>query len=74
MRRYRNQNKADYDYLRLIEKIGEQPGYYNPNLPALRRAIKAEAVRRVPSSGADHFELTEKGRNVLHNIRRIKDM
>lgn len=70
----RNRNKQDYSYLRLIEKIGGQPGYYNPNMPAIRRAVKEEAVRRVLGSGADHFELTAKGREILHNIQRIRAM
>ncbi|PWJ88335.1 hypothetical protein C8D77_11157 [Mesorhizobium loti] len=68
----RKQKKAEYDYMRFIEKVGEQPGYYRPNMAALRRGLKQGAIRRVPGPHADHFELTEAGRQIFDNIKRIK--
>lgn len=70
----RKEKKAEYDYMRFIEKVGDQPGYYWPNMPAIQRGLKERAIRRVLGSHADHFELTDAGRKILHNIRRIKDL
>jgi hypothetical protein len=68
----RKQKKAEYDYLRFIEKIGEEPGYYNPNMPAIRRGQKEGAIRRVLGPHADYFELTGAGWKIFDNIKRIK--
>jgi hypothetical protein len=70
----RKDKKAEYPYMRAIEMVGEQPGYYNPNMPAIRRGLKEGTIRRVLSQHADYFELTEAGRRIFANIKRIKAM
>jgi hypothetical protein len=70
----RKDKKAEYHYMRAIEKVGEQPGYYNPNMPAIRRGLKERTIRRVLGQHADYFELTDAGRRIFANIKRIKEM
>ncbi|TGR15159.1 hypothetical protein EN833_03235 [Mesorhizobium sp. M4B.F.Ca.ET.190.01.1.1] len=70
----RKDKKAEYAYMRAIEKVGEQPGYFNPNMSAIRRGLKERAIRRVLGPHADYFELTDAGREIFANIKRIKAM
>ena len=70
----RKSKKAEYDYMRFIEKVGEQPGYYWPYMPAIQRGLKAGTIRRVLGPHADNFELTKAGRQVFENVKRIKVM
>ena len=35
----RKSKKAEYDYMRFIEKVGEQPGYFWPYMPAIQRGF-----------------------------------
>lgn len=70
----RKSKKAEYDYMRFIEKVGEQPGYYWPYMPAIQRGLKAGTIRRVLGPHADHFELTEAGSRILDNIKRVEAM
>ncbi|MDG4874222.1 hypothetical protein P9273_03800 [Mesorhizobium sp. WSM4935] len=70
----RKDKKAEYDYMRAIENVGEQPGYYNPNMPGILRGLKERTIRRVPNPHADYFELTDAGRGIFANIKRIKAM